>query len=101
MPPPYPRPPHVGDHLDLEELRRAYDIYHRTPSHNLVDALGTHFQNVGSDWCFFAALLPHGATNICVRQLKALLTLGQRTLDNLIDVWIWWFNYRQPDRGQI
>ena len=39
MPPPPPRPPHVGDHLYLEELLRAYDIHHRMPSANLVDAL--------------------------------------------------------------
>ena len=101
MPPPPARPPHVGDHLDLEELRRAYDIYHRTPSPNLVDALRMHFQGVRGDRRFAAALLPHGATNICVRQLQALLTLGHRTPDDLIDVWIWWFNYHQPDRGRV
>ena len=39
MPRPPPRPPHLGDHLDAEELRGAYEIYHRTPSQNLVDAL--------------------------------------------------------------
>ena len=83
---------------DLEELQRAYDSYHRTPRHNLVDALGTHFQDVRSDRRFAGALLPHGATNICVRQLQVLLTLGQRTPDNLIDVRIWWFHYHQPDR---
>ena len=101
MPPPPPRPPHVGDHLDLEELRRAYDIYHRTPSPNLVDALGMHFQGVRGDLRFVSALLPHGATNICVRQLQALLTLGQCTPDDLIDVWVWSFNYHNPDRGQV
>ena len=95
------RPPHMGNHLDLDKLRRAYDIYHRKPSHNLVDALQTHFQGVRSDRGFAAALLSHGATNICVRQLQALLTLGQHTPDDLINVWIWWFNYHQPDRARI
>ena len=65
MPPLSPRPPHLGDHLDLEELRRAYDIYHI----NLVAALRTNFQDVRNDRRFAAARLPHGATNICVRQL--------------------------------
>ena len=46
-------------------------------------------------------LLPHGATNILGRQLQALLTPGQRTPDDVIDVWIWWFNYHQPDQKQI
>ena len=34
-------------------------------------------------------------------QLQARLTLRQRTPDDLIDVWIWWVNHHQPDRGQI
>ena len=74
MPPPPPRPPHVGDHLDLEGLQRAYDIYRRTPSPNLVDALRMHFRGVRGDRPLAAALLQHGATNICVRQLESLLT---------------------------
>ena len=101
MPPPPPRPPHVGEHLDLEQLRRAYDIYHRTPSCNLVDALRVQFQGVHGDRRFAAALLLHGATNMCVRQLQALLILRQRTPDDLMDVWIWWLNYHQQDRGRV
>ena len=101
MPPPHPRPPHVGDHLDVEELRRAYGIYHRAPSPNLVDALRVHFQGVSGDRRFAAALLPHGATNIGVRQLQAFPTLGLRSPDALIDLWIWWFNHHQPDRGRL
>ena len=31
MPPPPPRLPHSEDPLGLEELRKAYDVYHRTP----------------------------------------------------------------------
>ena len=63
MPPPPPRPPRVGDHLDLEELRRGYDIYHRMPSPNMTDALRIYFQGVRGNWLFAAALLPHGATS--------------------------------------
>ena len=74
-PPPPPRPPHAGDHLDLEELRRVYNIYHRTPSPNLVDALRLHLQGVRGDRRFVTALLPHGASNIPVRHLKSLPTL--------------------------
>ena len=69
MPPPPLRPPHAGDHLDLEELRRVYDIYYRTPSHNLVDALRVNFQGVRGNRRFAAALLPHGATNFGVQHL--------------------------------
>ena len=101
MVPPPPRPPHSGDHLDLEELRRAYDVYHRTPSDNLVDALRAHFQGARTDRRFAAALLSHGATNMRVGQLRGLLTLGQRTPDDLIDVWIWWFKYHQADNWRI
>ena len=57
MPPQAPEQPHVGDHLDLEELRRAYDIYHRMPSPNLVGALQMHFRGVRGDWRFAAALI--------------------------------------------
>ena len=60
-----------------------------------------HFQGVSCDRRFTAALLSHGATNICVQQLQALLTLRQCTPDDIIDVWIWWFNYHQPDRGRV
>ena len=46
-------------------------------------------------------LPPHGATNIRVRQLQALLRPGQRTTDHLFDVWIWCFNHDEPDQGRI
>ena len=48
------------------------------------------------DQRFLVALLPHGATNICVRQLQALLNPGQRIAEELIDVWP-----GQPDQEQI
>ena len=101
MLPPPPRPLHAVDHLDPEELRRLNDIYHRTPSPNLVDAHRVHFQGVCGDQQFAAALLPHGATNIRVRHHQALLTLGQQTPDDLVDVWISWFKCHQPDQGRV
>ena len=42
-----------------------------------------------------------GLPNICVQQLQALITRGQCTLEDLIDVWIWLFNYHHPDQGRI
>ena len=101
MPPPPPRPPHSGAPLDLEELRRVYNIYHLAPSLNLVDTLRVHFQGIHGDWRFVAALLPHGATNIRVRHLQGLLTLGQKTPDDLVDLWKWWFNCHEPDQGRV
>ena len=101
MPPPPPRPPHAGDHLHLEELRRVCHIYRRTPSHNVVDALRVHFQCVRGNERFAAALLPQGATNIPVQHLQALVGLGQQTPDDLVNVWIWWFNCNQPDQARV
>ena len=101
MLPEAPRPLHSGDPLGLEELRRAYDVYHRTPSRDLVDAPRAHVHNVCTDQRFAVALLPHGATNICVRQLQALLGPGQLTPDNLLHMWILWFHYHQPDQRLI
>ena len=101
MPPQPPRPPQSGEPPGLEELRRPYDVYHSTPSHNLLGALRAHFHDVRPERRFAAALLPHGATNICVRQLQALLIPGKRTPNDLIDLWIWSFNHQQPDQGLI
>ena len=67
----------------------------------LVDALRGHFQGLHLDRRFTVAPLPHGATNICVRQLQALLNPGERTPDDLVDVWIWWFNLHQPDQARV
>ena len=101
MPLPPPRPAHSRDPLGLKELRTIYGVYHSTPSHDLVEALRAHLHHIRPDRRFAAALLPHGATSICVRQLPALLTPGQRTPDDLIDVWNWWLNYHERDQGQI
>ena len=58
MPPPKPMPPHSGDTLGLEELQRAYDVYHRMLWHDLVDNLRADFHDARPDWrC--AAALPH------------------------------------------
>ena len=40
-----------------------------------------YLQGVRGDWRIEEALLPHEATNLCLRQLQALLTLGERTPD--------------------
>ena len=101
MPPPPPTPLQSGGPLELEGLQRAYDVYHGTSPHDLVGALQGHFQGVHQDRRFTVALLPHGATNICVRQLHKLPSLGQRTPDDLIDERIWWFNHQQPKQGRI
>ena len=44
---------------------------------------------------------PNGATTIEVRHLQALLTLGQQTVDDLLDLGIWWLNCHEPDQGQV
>ena len=88
MPPPTPRPPHSKDPVDLEELQRAYNIYHGITLQALIGALHEHFQGIDPDWRLAVIPLPYGATNICVRQLQALLNSGQRTPNNLINVWI-------------
>ena len=85
----------------MEELRRAYDVYHGTPSDDLLGDLRAHCHDVCPYRRFTAALIPHEDTNICVRQPQALLTPGQRTQDDLIDIYIWWFNHQQPDQGRI
>ena len=103
MPPPPPplSPSQSGDPLGLEELRRAYNVYHGMLPHDPVGALRRHFQGTYLNWRFAVALLPHGATNICLRQLQALLSRGQHTPDDLINVSIWRFNHHQPDKERI
>ena len=101
MPPLPLRLPQSGDPFGLEELHRAYNVYHGTPPHDLVGALWEHFQGVHPDRCFAVTLLTHVATNICVQQLQALLPPGQRTPDNLINVRIRWFTDLQPDQERI
>ena len=101
MPPPLPRAPQLRGMgpLDLEELRGSYDVYHS----NLPHALGCprrHLQGLRPDRCFAVALPPHGATNICMQQLHLFIP-GKRTADDLVDVWIWWFNLHQPDKAQV
>ena len=49
MPPPLPDCRTQKTPSGLEELRRAYEVYHGTPSHDLVGALQAHFQDVRPD----------------------------------------------------
>ena len=97
------RPPQLRGKgpLDHEELRVAYHVNHSSPPHTLVEALWGHFLGLDPDRRFAVAPLPHGATIICVRQLQALLSPGERTPDSLVDMWIWWLNIHQPDQGRV
>ena len=46
--------------------------------------------------------LPHAATTeIFVRQLLALVTLGAQVSNDLVEAWIWWFNTHQPAQGGV
>ena len=46
--------------------------------------------------------LPHAAsTDISVRQLQALVTPWMQIADDLVDAWIWWFNFNQPNQGGV
>ena len=103
MPSAPPRPPQPRDRgpLGQAELRENCDVYYNTPPHALVDTLRRHFQGLHPNRRFAVALLPHGAGNVYVRQLQTKLTPGERVVDDLVDVWIWWFNLHQPDQGRM
>ena len=104
MPPPSPRPPqrrNTGPFYDAE-LRALYGIHTTAPSSELVAALLEHLQDVNPSRLFAVVPLPHAATTeIFVRQLQALVTPGTQITDDIVDVWIWWFNTHQPDQGGI
>ena len=104
MPPPARRPPQWRntDPFDGAELRAVYGIHANTPSSGLVAALREHLQDVNTNRLFAVVPLPHAATtDIFVRQLQALVTPGTQIADDLVDVWIWWFNANQPDQGGV
>ena len=68
----------------------------------LVAALRRHLQDVNPNRLFAVVPLPHAAsTDISVRQLHALVTPGMQIADDLVDAWIWWFNFNQPDQGGV
>ena len=104
MPLPPPRPPQqrgTGP-FDEAELRALYDIHASTPSSELVATLREHLRNVDPNRLFAVVPLPHApTTQIFVPQLQALVTPGTQVSDDLIEVWIWWFNTRQPVQGGV
>ena len=65
-------------------------------------ALQEHLQDVNPSRLFAVVPLAHAATTeILVRQLQALVTPGTHIADDLVDVWIWWFNTHQPDQEGV
>ena len=46
-------------------------------------------------------MLHAATTEIFVWQLQALVTSGTQISDDLVDVWIWWFNTHQPAQGGV
>ena len=104
MPPPSPRPPqrrNTGP-FDNADLRALYGIHATATSSWLVAALREHLQDLNPNRVFAVVPLPHAATSdIFVRQLQALVAPGTQITDDLVDVWIWWFNTHQPDQGGI
>ena len=46
-------------------------------------------------------LLHAASTDIYVQQLQALVTPGMQIPDDLLDAWIWCFNFNQPDHGGV
>ena len=103
-PPPPPRPPQrrKTDLFDEEELRAIYNIHANTPLCGLVAALRGHLQGVNPNRLFAVVPLPHAASSdISMRQLQALVTPGLQIAYDLVDAWIWWFNFNQPDQGGV
>ena len=101
---PAPRPPQRrnGDLFDGEELRAIYDIHARTAPCGLVAALWRHLQDVNANRLFAVVPVPNAAsTDICVWQLRALVTTGMQIADDLVDARIWWFNFNQPDQEGV
>ena len=104
MPPAPPRPPQRRntDLFDGEELRAICDVHANTHPCGLVAALRRHLQDVNPNRLFAVVPLPHAAfTDISVRQLEALVTPGMQIADDLVEAWIWWFNFNQPDQGGV
>ena len=104
MPPPPPRLPQQrgAGPFDDAELRALYGIHASTPSSELVATLWGHLRDVDPNRLFAVVPLPHASTTeIFVRQLQALVTPGAQVTDDLVEVWIWWFNTQQPAQGGV
>ena len=64
-------------------------------------ALQRHLQDVSPNR-LATVPLPHTAsTDTSVRQLQAIVTPGMQITDDLMDAWIWRFNFNQPDQGGL
>ena len=101
-PPPIPPQRRNTDLFDGEEVRAIYDIHTNTPPCGLVTTLRGHLQDVNPNRLFAVVPLPHAAsTDISVRQLQGLVTPGMQIADDLVDAWIWWFKFNQPDQGGV
>ena len=103
MPPLPPRPPQRRntDLFDEAELRAVYDMHANTAPCRLVAALWKHLQDVSPNSLLAVVPLPHAAsTDISVRQLQALVNPMQ-IADDLVDAWMWWINFNQPDQGGV
>ena len=86
MPPPPPRPPQ----------RRNTDLFdgEDTPPCGLVAGLRRHLKDVNQNRVLARVPLLHAASNdISVRRLQALVGPGMQIVDDLVDAWIWWFNF--------
>ena len=104
MPPPARRPSiqRNTDLFDEAELRAVYNIHANTPLCGLVAALRGHLQDVNPNTLFAVVPLPHAAsTDISVRQPQPVVKPGMQIANNLVDAWIWWFNFNQPDQGGV
>ena len=104
MPPVPPRPPQRRntDLCDGEELRAIHEIHANTPPWELVAALRRQLQDVNPNRRFAVVPLPHAASfDISVRQLQALVIPGMQIADDLVDAWIWRFNFNQPNQGGV
>ena len=104
MPPPPPRTTQqrgTGP-FDNAEMRALYGIHASTPSSEMVATLREHLRDVDPNRLFAVVPLPHAATTeIFVRQLQALVTLGAQVSDDLVEAWIWWFNTHEPAKGGV
>ena len=76
--------------FDDAKLRALYGIHASTPSSKLVATLREHLRDVDPNRLFAVVPLPHAATTeIFVRQLQALVTLGAQVSNDLVEAWIW------------
>ena len=65
-------------------------------------ALRGNLQDINPNRLLAVVPMPQAAsTNIPVRQLQALVTPGMQIAEDLVDAWIWWFNFNQPDQGGV